>query len=194
MPAMDLILHSERLILRPLTEADLDLGFDLLMDPEVMTHFGGPYSRAKAIEETALATRRGAGGAIGVWCAADRETGEKLGTGALLPLPIDEPDTNWDLVAGDDLPDAEIEIGYLLKSSAWGRGLATEICARLRDFAFETTDLPDIVAVTAPTNHASQRVLMKCGWRDEGLRRAYGHDCPGFRITRQDWLEMSRSA
>ena len=29
----------------------------------------------------------------------DRSTNEKLGNAMLLPLPIDEDDTNWDLVA-----------------------------------------------------------------------------------------------
>ena len=45
-----------------------------------------------------------------------------------------------------------------------------------------------VVAVTDPDNEASKSVLLKSGFRYEGVRRAYASDCPGFRITRQQWL------
>jgi RimJ/RimL family protein N-acetyltransferase len=122
----------------------------------------------------------------------ERRTEEKLGTAILLPLPIEEDDTNWDLVVGDGLPDGEIEIGYILKRSAWGKGYATEATDRLLKFAFEETPLEELVATTDPENTASQRVLEKCGLLYEGMRRAYAAECPGFRITRQQWLETSQ--
>jgi RimJ/RimL family protein N-acetyltransferase len=133
---MNLVLKSERLLLRPLAEIDLDLD--------------------------------------------------------VLPLPIEEDDTDWDLVAGEDLPEGEIEVGYLLKQSAWGKGYATEACTRMLRFAFEQTALQEVVAVTDPENRASQKVLRKCGLIEEGLRRAYAAVCPGFRITRRQWLERTR--
>lgn len=182
------MLRTERLLLRPLTKNDEDLGRALLMAPAVMEHLGGAYTEARLLKEMEIATRRGAGGAIGVWCVLDGETDEKLGTGVLLPLPTEEDDTNWDLVSGEALPDAEIEVGYLLKESAWGKGYATEICRRLVRFAFEETALEEVVAITSPTNDASQNVLRKAGLRDVGMRRAYASLCPGFKITREQWL------
>lgn len=89
----------------------------------------------------------------------------------------------------DQLPDCDIEIGYILKPSAWGNGYATKAAERLLKFAFEDTPLTEIVGVIDPENEASRRVLMKLGLLDDGLRRAYGGQCPGFRITRQQWLE-----
>ncbi len=182
------LLRSERLLLRPLTARDDDLGAALLMDAAVMEHIGGAMTQEKFEREMAVATRRCAGGAIGIWCVLDGRTQEKLGTGVLLPLPVEELDTNWDLVAGDELPDAEIEVGYLFKPSAWGKGYATEVCRRLLRFAFEETALTEVVACTSAANAASQNVLRKAGLRDVGLRRAYGGDYPGFRITRAEWL------
>ena len=91
-----------------------------------------------------------AGGCIGIWTVINRLTQEKLGSALLLPLPIDEEDTQWDLIQGDDLPDAEIEIGFLFKRSAWGKGYATEACSRLVRFAFEKTPLTEVVAVIDP--------------------------------------------
>jgi hypothetical protein len=41
-----------------------------------------------------------------------------LGSVFLLPLPVDKDDTDWSLVAGDELPDGEVEIGFILLSLA----------------------------------------------------------------------------
>lgn len=191
---MELVLKSERLLLRPLVESDLDLSLDLLTDPAVMKYAGKARSREQVVRQMAASVKRCAGGAIGIWCVTDRPSGEKLGTAVLLPLPIETEDANWDLLAGEDLPEGDIEIGYLLKKSAWGRGYATEACKRLLRFAFEETALPEVVAVTDPDNAASQNVLRKCGLRGEGLRRAYGEQIPGFRITRAQWRDGARQS
>ncbi len=185
---MNLVLESERLLMRPIVEDDLDIAVEVLTDPEAMKYVGEAYTRERVVKELDIALRRGGSGCIGIWCIVERATQDKLGWALLLPLPIEEKDTNWDLVQGDALPDAEIEIGYLFKQSAWGKGYATEACTRLLRFAFEETGLDEVVAVTAPPNTASQNVLRKSGLRSEGLRRAYASDCPGFRITRAEWL------
>jgi ribosomal-protein-alanine N-acetyltransferase len=193
---MNLELQSERLLLRPLSESDLDISVEILTDPQVMRYVTAQvmryvtaaYTREQVAEEMPVALKRGGGGCIGIWCVVDRAAGEKLGTAVLLPIPIEEKDTNWDLVGGPDLPDREIEIGYMLKPKAWGKGYATEITKRLLKFAFEATPLEEIVAVTDPHNEASKSVLLKSGLRYEGMRRAYASDCPGYRVTRQQWL------
>ena len=184
---MTLILDGPRLRLRPLEEADLELGFEMFTDPQVMKYAGGVQTEAQIAAEMTLCVRRCCGGCVGVWCVMLRETQEKLGTAALLPLPIDKDDTDWDLVDGPDLPDAEIEIGYFLKPAAWGKGFASEAARTLLDFAFRETPLQEIVAVTDPENAGSQNVLRKVGFRDTGTRRAYAMELPGFLITREQW-------
>jgi ribosomal-protein-alanine N-acetyltransferase len=191
---VNLELETDRLLLRPLVESDWEMALETFMDPEVMKFVADVGSEEALAEEMKAAIRRGAGGRIGVWCVLQRETGEKLGTAILLPLPIEEDDTDWSLVQEDRYPDADIEVGYILKRSAWGNGYATEACRRLVQFAFEETELDEIVAVTDPRNAASQKVLRKCGLRDEGLRRAYAEECPAFRISRQQWLELQAAS
>jgi RimJ/RimL family protein N-acetyltransferase len=194
MSSVNLELETDRLLLRPLVENDWEMALETFMDPEVMKFVADVGSEEALAEEMKTAIRRGAGGRIGVWCVLQRETGEKLGTAILLPLPIEEDDTDWSLVQEDRYPDADIEVGYILKRSAWGNGYATEACCRLVQFAFEETELDEIVAVTDPRNAASQEVLRKCGLRDEGLRRAYADECPAFRISRQQWLELQAAS
>ena len=76
----------------------------------------------------------------------------------------------------------------------WGKGYATEACKRLLRFAFEETPLKEVVATIDPENTASQRVLEKSGLIYEGMRRAYAVQCPGFRLTREQWLENNARA
>ena len=187
---MNLDLDTERLRLRPLAPDDLDLAVALLADTEVMKFVGDPLTESQVRAEHELSIRRCGGGAIGIWCVLDRASDEKLGSVFLLPMPIDEDDTNWDMVTGDDLPDSEIEIGFLLRRSAWGKGYATEAARRLVTFAFEATSLEEIVAVIDANNTGSQRVLEKCGLVHEGQRWAYAEFYPGFRITRERWTAL----
>jgi len=155
MGGVNLELETGRLFLRPFVEGDWEMALEMFTDPEVMKFVAHVSSEEVLAEEMKVAIRRGAGGRIGVWCVVLRETGEKLGTAALLPLPIEEDDTDWSLLQEDRYPDADIEVGYFLKRSAWGNGYATEACGRLIQFAFEDTELDEIVAVTDPRNVAS---------------------------------------
>ena len=189
---MNLDLKSERLLLRPFAETDSDVAIELFTDPAVIRYVCETYTEQQVVEEMPKYTKRCAGGCIGAWCVVERATQEKLGMAILLPLPIEEDDRNWDLVVGDDVPDCEIEIGYILKKSAWGKGYATEATKRLLKFAFEETPLEELVATTNSENTASQRVLEKSGLVYEGMHRAYAVDCPGYWITRQQWLENSQ--
>ncbi len=170
---------------------DLDLAMDLLTNPEVMRYVASVCSKDEVLENLPKETRRCAGGCIGIWCLVEKVPKRKIGTTVLLPLPVEEDDTNWDLVTGEMVPDCEIEVGYLLKKSAWGRGFASEACRRMLQFAFEESPLTEVVAVTDPRNTASRRVLEKCGMHYEGMRRAYREDCPGYRLTRQQWLSAN---
>lgn len=192
--AMNLTFTSERLSFRPLADTDMDVAIAMLTDPAVMKYVGETRTKDQVIESSLTETKRCAGGCIGIWCVSDQMTDEKLGTGLFLPMPIDEDDTNWDLVVGDEIPDCEIEIGYILKRSAWGNGYATEISKRLLKFAFEETPLEEVVAVTDVDNIASQNVLDKSGFNREGVRRAYATQCEAFRITRRQWLKNNKKA
>ena len=125
---------------------------------------------------------------LSVWCISDRGSGEKLGTAALLPIPIEEDDTDFDLVVPGRMPDGDVEIGYFLKQSTWGRGYATEAASRVIQMAFEDSPLTEVVATFEDGNASSQHVLEKVGFVDRGMRRCYGEDGPDFRITRAEWL------
>jgi [ribosomal protein S5]-alanine N-acetyltransferase len=64
-------------------------------------------------------------------------------------------------------PDAngKVEIGFSVVDSYHGRGLATEAVGALLIWAMGQPGVKKIVAATFEDNHASRRVLQKCGFK-----------------------------
>ena len=183
--------ESKRIGFRPLEEADIDLAVAQWTDPEVVQYVGNTtLTKEELIKEMPLVTRRCGGGCIGIWVMTDLLTNDKVGSVFLLPMPVELDDTEWSLVQGLAIPDGEIEIGCILKKSAWGKGYATEGCKRLLRFAFEKTPLEQVVAVIDPQNTASACVLRKSGFSETGPVRAYGEDLSGFQFTKRNWLTL----
>ena len=92
---MNLVLESDRLLLRPLSENDLDVSIEILTDPAVMKYVAKTYTKEQVIQELPATLKRCAGGCIGFWCVIDKLTMEKLVTALLQPLPIDVKGTPW---------------------------------------------------------------------------------------------------
>lgn len=187
---MNLRLTSKRLLLSPVTLDDLDLCLEMFTDPDVLKYAGGVMSEVEIRETLPNWAKRGGNGCIGIWCISDLGTGEKYGSVALLPIPIEKDDTDFSLVEPGTMPDGDIEIGYFLKKSAWGRGYATEAARRLLEFAFQASPLQEVVATLSEKNSASINVLTKSGFRLRGTRRCYGERGPDYRITRVEWTAL----
>ncbi|MSO20376.1 MAG: N-acetyltransferase [Acidobacteria bacterium] len=85
----------------------------------------------------------------------------------------------------DDWP--EVTLGYLLKPGYWGQGYATEIAGALVGLSFARLGMESIIALTAPGNAASRRVLEKVGmkYNREGMYENLPHVI--YEITRAEW-------
>lgn len=189
--AMNLRFHSKRLTLSPFTPDDFDLSMAIFTDPAVLRYAGDVMSEQHIRANMSSWSRRGGNGGIGIWTVSDRRTAEKYGSAALLPMPVDEDETDFSLLVAGEMPQCDIEIGYFLKRSAWGFGYATEASRRLLRFAFEETPLEQVVATFHKENLASRNVLLKSGFTDRGTMRCYGKDGGlNFRITRDEWLQQ----
>jgi ribosomal-protein-alanine N-acetyltransferase len=187
---MNLELYTERLRLTPLSDADFDISLEMFKDPKLVEHFCDLMTEEEIRGEMPNWTKRGADGCIGIWCSSDRMTGEKYGSVMLLPMAIEEDDTNYDLLVPGEMPPGHIEVGYALKCSAWGKGFATEACKRLVQFAFEATQLNELLATLEEENTASVSVLVKAGFVSNGRMFCYGEDSPCYRLTRSEWVEQ----
>jgi len=110
---MDLKLLTERTKLTPLAPADVDVALEMFTDPDVTRFAGSVMSEDKIRQMMSVWIRRGGNGCIGIWCISDRDTGEKYGSCALLPMPIDEDDTNWGLVTPDVMPEGDVKESWI---------------------------------------------------------------------------------
>ena len=153
--SVQIFLESERLVLRRFTEDDVDNLVELDSDPEVMRFITGgrPTSRDE-IEKEVLPTflgyyERYAG--YGFWAAVEKSTGRFVG---------------WFHFRPDrGAPPGDIELGYRLRRSAWGKGYATEGSRALIDKGFAELGVRRVVASTMVVNVASRRVMEKAGLR-----------------------------
>ena len=165
-------LLTPRLRLRPVGAGDLDAIADLNSDPEVMrTITGLPSTRA----ESAVWLERHLGywaqsGGLGAWRVDEQGSGSFLGRAVLRPF-------------GD-----EVELGYALHRRFWGRGYATEAGQALLDYGIRRCGLERVVAHTIADNVASQRVLVKLGFRRQGEVMSHAVLCPFFEISRAAWV------
>jgi RimJ/RimL family protein N-acetyltransferase len=141
---------TERLVFREMTDEDIEPMAALLGDPEVMTFYAHPKTRAEALEWIRRNQGRYGEHGFGLWVIELRDTGEFVGDCGL----------TFQDVEGTD----ELEVGYHVRRSFQGRGYATEAAAASRDHARDVLGHSRLVAIIHPDNVASQRVAEKIGW------------------------------
>jgi RimJ/RimL family protein N-acetyltransferase len=150
---MQIFLETERLVLRQFTEDDVDNLVELDSDPDVMRFInGGRPTPRQEIENDVLPWyldyhERFPG--YGFWAAVEKSTGRFVGWFHFRPAEGAQSD--------------EIELGYRLRRSAWGKGYATEGSRALIDKGFAEFGVQRVVASTMVVNVASRRVMEKAG-------------------------------
>ncbi|XP_054820693.1 uncharacterized protein LOC129319622 [Prosopis cineraria] len=77
--------------------------------------------------------------------------------------------------AGDDVARAKsAELGYVLGSKYWGKGIALKVVKQMVEMAFvELPDLERLEALVDIENVASQRILEKARFQREGILRKF---------------------
>lgn len=149
--------ESARLQFREMTPDDLDDMAALLGDPDVMTYYPAPRTRAEALLwidwNRGLYHSRG----HGLWIISVTATGEFTGDCGLTPQFIDGRE--------------ELEVGYHVRPALQGQGYATEAAAASRDFARAVLGARRLTAIIHPDNRPSQRVAEKIGLTAEKRTR-----------------------
>lgn len=146
---MNIIIETERLLLRNFTMDDAQLIFDLNQDPEVTRYTGDPIKdldhAAEVLERVILPQY--ALYKHGRWAVLVKPDLEFIGWCGLKA----RPERN------------EIDLGYRFMQKSWGRGYATEAAFACLKYGFEQLGIPRIVGRAMPQNTASLRVLEKIG-------------------------------
>ncbi|MBZ0289959.1 MAG: GNAT family N-acetyltransferase, partial [Anaerolineae bacterium] len=96
--------------------------------------------------------------------------------------------------------DARGSVGYDLARAYWGQGIMTEALDAIVDFGFQHMALNRIEADADARNPASARVLLKAGFRQEGLQREQFYednrynDLVLFALLRKEYERLAHSS
>lgn len=173
----DILLETERLVLRRIRDDDLDDIARINANPDVMRYIADGSLRSR--EQTAASIRRthriyDIYPGLGFWIGEEKPQRKFVGVFALVYIP----------------KTVQVEVGYRLRKSAWGRGLATEGARALVRYGMIELGLERVAGLTHPGNIASQNVLMKAGLQRRGMGRYYERDLCYFVAERANLLSM----
>jgi len=142
-------LRTERLLLRPFRESDLDVLARLYADARFMRYIGPPASHDESWRHLAMLLGHWELRGYGLWAAEFQ--GRLIGR-----IGLYRPE-GW--------PD--LEVGWALDPDFWGRGLATEGARAALDQAARVLGRRDPVSVIRPDNAPSIRLAQRLGARYE---------------------------
>lgn len=180
---MDIVLHTERLVLRPWQESDAADLYRCACDPAVGPAAGWPVhtdvEHSRQIIVSVLS-------APGTFAVCRREDNVAIGS---IGLKMGD-DTDM-----TDRAD-ECELGYWLGKPYWGLGFIPEAVVEILRYAFEELGMRAVWCGYYDGNEKSRRVQEKCGF-------IYHHTTQGLevpllgeirtghvsRLTREQWLK-----
>ncbi|WP_017316189.1 GNAT family N-acetyltransferase [Mastigocladopsis repens] len=108
---------------------------------------------------------------FGLWLVFDKQEGNLIGQCGLRFLE----------------GSLEYELVYAVARAYWGKGIATEAAKASLRYGFEELKAEQIMALTAPTNFVSQRVMQKLGMKYEKNAFLYNREVVYYTISRQEW-------
>jgi RimJ/RimL family protein N-acetyltransferase len=147
-------LETARLRLREMNETDAPFLLEVLNEPAFVRNVGDRGVRTlddavQYLRERVTASYEKFG--FGSWLVEAKDTGEPLGI--------------CGLIKRDALED--VDLGFSFLERFWSRGFAYEAAKPVLDYGWRVAKLSRIVAIVAPHNAASIRLLEKLGFHFE---------------------------
>lgn len=144
-----MLLQTRRCLIRRFEVEDADALHQLLSDPAVMKYIEPIYTRART---EAFLREAGLCQPPLVYALVWKETGVLAGQVIFHPCESNS-----------------YEIGWLLRPSFWGKGIASELTLALTAFA-AAGGADSCVLECDPRQQATARIAQKCGFVPEGIR------------------------
>jgi RimJ/RimL family protein N-acetyltransferase len=185
------VAETARLVLRDWRDEDEARFYAVMNTPAVMRHLGGvqtPEGWHKAFERIRGFTRD-----FGhtFWIVEDKESGELLGFCGL--KRVNAP--------GAGALTGTPEIGWRLRESAWGKGIAKEAAIASLDLGFARFGYDRIIAMTIAANVGSAGLMLRLGMKRRAdldfVDQRFGPEVNPqivFEIEAADWPEARAKA
>ncbi len=165
----EVVLQTERLILRMFREEDFEAYAKLTSDPEVMRFLGGKaLDRYETWRHMAFLIGHWHLRGYGQWAVEEKSSGNFIGR-----IGFQNP-AEW----------PGFELGWTLAREYWGRGYATEGARRALKYGFEELDRSHVISLIDPENKPSIRVAERLGEKVEGQTQLLGHQVLIYGIDR----------
>ncbi|WP_310558098.1 GNAT family N-acetyltransferase [Flavobacterium sp.] len=151
---MNLILETDRLILRELKLSDAEAFFTMDSNPKVHQYlWNKPVQKLEeTIEIIEFVRKQYSDNGIGRFAIISKETNEFIGwAGLKFNTEMVNNKVNF------------YDIGYRLDEKFWGKGYASEATFAWLKYAFETLNIKTMEAAAHTENAASNRILQKIG-------------------------------
>ena len=177
------IITPPRVVLRWISEDDIDGLYDVFSDPQEMRYWStGPLAHREGAAEMQREIAAGnLSNTMMKWGLALRESNLVIGTTTLFNLNLDN---------------GRAEIGYAMARAYWGKGYMQEALQALVSHAFEVMELRRLEADVDPRNAASIRTLERLGFQREGFLRERWHvngelqDALFYGLLRREWKHV----
>lgn len=152
------LLATDRLRLRQLGADDVEAVMALFGDPQILRFLNQSPTDTpdKALALIDWLNGHYARHEAVQWAITLRDTDRMIGTCG---------------VYGWEREHRRVDIGYHILYQEWGKGYATEATHAMIDWSFANLDLHRIQADCTDGNTGSERVMLKCGFRLEGIWR-----------------------
>lgn len=175
---MDLILETERLLLRPMEHADAEALFEMDSNPNVHLYLGNEpltdiedcYGYIKNIQNQYVKN------GIGRFVMVLKDTNEVIGWAGLKFITEEAENDHINFY----------DIGYRLQEKHWRKGYAIEAAKAWLHHAFTEMKIPTIYASAHVENVGSNTILQKIGLQQKGTY--LHHDIPCY------WYELNNTA
>ena len=153
------VVETERVLLRKWNDEDASSVADIYLKPEVMKFIpGGVWSPDRTVRAVARMRELEIEHGYGFYPVVVKSLGKIIGHCGLGLL--------------EQTP--EIEVAYILDSSYWGKGYASEAVRAIIAHGFSRLNISRIVAVAFPENVRSIGVMRAVGMTPFGLAHHFG--------------------
>lgn len=182
------VCESERVFLRPYTQADFAALHKIVSDKETMVAWGHGFSKKESEEwlEKQLAHYQQYG--FGIWAIVEKKSGKIIGNAGLNYAEINLKSKTQKIV----------EIGYLLHRDFWGKGYGSEAARICAKYGFETLGLEEVYCLIKEDNLSSLKVAKKLSMQKVG---EYPKPYKGkkinhlvFKLDKNVWQESKNNA
>jgi RimJ/RimL family protein N-acetyltransferase len=185
----EIIVETERVILRRCAPGDVDLWLDHLNTPECTAHLGGVRTLEEVTEKFEKMDRSWEENGFSFLMVVLRNSGIFLGACGIARIENDAAPTELQ---------GAVHVGWQLRADYWGQGYAVEAARAVMDFGFDRARLDCIYSQTSHPNRASWRVMEKLGMfrradLDYNDPKYSAEDNPTiiYAITQAQWLNQA---